>query len=227
LTKSTTTPGGSIVNFWNVWSSDQASNCATFIRHSNGTTYVCGQGNNYNNTQGTTGATTQILGPTLLSVLLGSSSSFVNIKEVYVHLAYNSGDNRRTIHWLRDDGKVFAQGYNGYGELGNPHIGLGAQNNTDESGSTNFPVTTFTAPSHKVVSIMPAGSGNTDLNWQHGMFYLLANGQMMASGQGRNASPVGAVTNPNRWYAGNFMGYNPNIAEGTSMNMPISVHYPR
>lgn len=226
LTKSTTVPGGLIVNFWNVWSSDQTANCATFIRHSNGTTYVCGQGNNYNNTQGTTGATTQILSPALLPATLGSGAGIVNLKEVYVHIAF-TGDNRRTIHFLCDNGKVFAQGYNGYGELGNPAIAQGAQNNTDESGSTNFPVVTFTSPSHKVVSIMPGGSGSTDLSWAHGMFYLLANGQILGSGQGRNASAVGAASSPARWWSGNFMGSHPNISEGAGVNMPISIHYAR
>lgn len=226
LTKSTTVPGGLIVNFWNVWSGDSFGNCATFIRHSNGTTYVCGQGNNYNNTQGTTGGTTQILNPSLLPSLLGAGTGIFNLKEVYVHIAYNS-DQRRAIHFLRDDGKVFAQGYNGYGELGNPFIAQGGQNNTDESGSTNFPIVTFTTPSHKVVSIMPGGSGSTDLNWAHGMFYLLANGQITGTGQTRNTSSVGGVGNDNRWWSGNFMGSHPQMGEGGSMNMPISIHYAR
>lgn len=226
LTKSTTIPGGLIVNFWNVWSGDSFANCATFIRHSNGTTLVCGQGNNYNNTQGTTGGTTQILSPTLLATLYGAGAGIFNLKEVYVHIAFN-GDQRRAIHFLCDNGKVFAQGYNGYGELGNPFIGTGAQNNTDESGSTNFPIVTFTAPSHKVVSIMPGGSGSTDLNWAHGMFYLLANGQILGSGQGRNTSFGAGAADQRRWWSGNFMGFNPNIGEGNGVNMPISIHYAR
>ena len=226
LTKSTTSPGGSIVNFWNVWSGDTSANCATFLRHTNGTTYVCGQGNNYNNTQGTTGATAQILGPTLLTTTLGAASGLINIKEVYVHIAY-TGDNRRTIHWLRDDGRVFAQGYNGYGELGNPFIGTGGQNNTDESGSTNYPITTFTSPAHKVVSILPGGSGSTDLNWAHGMFYLLSNGQVMASGQTRNTTFSAAVSDGRRWYTGNLISYNMNTGEGAGFNMPQSITYGR
>lgn len=226
LTKSTTSPGGSIVNFWNVWSSDQAANCATFLRHSNGTTYVCGQGNSYNNTQGTTGGTTQILSPTLLSAALGSSTAFLNIKEVYVHISYN-GDNRRTIHWLRDDGRVFAQGHNGYGEMGNPFISTGGQNNTDESGSTNYPITTYTAPGHKVVSIMPGGSGSTDMYWPHAMFYLLANGQVVASGENRINASTGAGTVAQRIYSGNFLGFNMSMGEGGAVNMPVSTHYAR
>lgn len=227
LTRSTTVPGGSIVNFWNVWSSDQHSNCATFIRHSNGTTYVCGQGNSYNNTQGTTGGTTQILTPSLLSTTLGAGSALVNIKEVYVHLS-QTDNNARTIHWLRDDGKVYAQGYNAYGELGNPFIGSSIQNNTDETGSTNFPIVTFTPAAHKVVSILPGGSGSTGaVTWAHGMFYLLANGQMMASGLSRNTSAVGAVGSAERIRSGNFLAYNVNMGEGGGVNIPVSVQYAR
>jgi len=225
LTKSTVTPAGSIVNFWNTWSSDGAAGCATFLRHSNGTMYVCGQSNNNNNTQGTNGGTTQILGPLLLSGVLGAGTAFVNIKEVYLHVS-NTGDNRRTIHWLRDDGKLYAQGHNVQGAFGNPFIAA-SNGPADETGSTTFPVVSFLPPGHKVVSIMPGGSGNTDLNWQYGMFYMLSNGQLMASGRGRNAGAVGAVTNPNRWYAGNFMAYNPNMGEDSAVNMLVSVSYPR
>lgn len=226
LTRSSTTPGGSIVNFWNVWSGDTSVNCATFLRHANGTTFVCGQGNNLNNTQGTTGATAQILSPTLLSTALGAGTALVNIKEVYVHISF-TGDNRRTIHWLRDDGKVYAQGQNGFGEIGNPFIGTGAGNNTDETGSTNFPVVTFTPSSHKIVSILPSGSGSSDLNWAHGMFYLLSNGQMMASGVNRNPAAVGAVGTNQRIRSGNFLAYNFNMGEGGAVNIPVSVQFAR
>jgi alpha-tubulin suppressor-like RCC1 family protein len=226
LTKSTTVPNGSIVNFWNVWSGDTSVNCATFLRHSNGTTYVCGQGNNNNNTNGTTGGTSQVLSPALLSTTLGTGSALVNIKEVYVHISFTS-DNRRTIHFLRDDGKVYAQGYNGYGELGNPYISLGGQNNTDESGSTNFPVVTFTPPSHKIVSILPGGSGATDLNWAHGMFYLAANGQMFASGQNRNATFGAAVGDDRRRRSGMLLTFVPQIGEGASLNTVVSTQYAR
>lgn len=226
LTKSTTTPNGSIVNFWNVWSGDTSVNCATFIRHSNGNTYVCGQGNNNNNTQGTTGVTSQILSPTLLLSNYGTGSGIVNLKEVYVHIAYTT-DNRKTIHWLRDDGKVFAQGYNGFGELGNPALSTASVNTVDESGSTNYPCVTYTAPGHKVVSIMPGGSGNTDLNWAHGMFFLLSNGQVMGTGNGRNSTAGQVVGATQRWWSGNFMGFHPNIGEGNYVAMPVSIHYAR
>lgn len=226
LTKSTTAPGGSIVNFWNVWSGDSSAYVATYIRHSNGSTYVCGQGSVYSNINGTTGGTAQQLTPLLLSATLGAGSAFVNIKEVYSHIC-ETVNNRRTIHWLRDDGKVFAQGNNVYGELGNPFIATGAQNNADETGSTNYPVVTFTAPAHKVVSIMPGGSGNTDFTWQHGMFYMLANGQIMGSGMTRSTAFGQAVTGPDRFYSGNFLSYNPGSGEAAGVNMPVSITYAR
>jgi hypothetical protein len=231
LTKSTTLPNGTIANFWNVWSYDAYYYCATFIRTNGGATYVCGQASGYSNTQGTTGGTTNVLlgtGAASLPTTFGSSAStgLVNIKEVYLQNVY-TGDNRRTIHWLRDDGKVFAQGTNGNGEIGNPHISFNAQNNNDESNSTNFPVQVFLPPASKVVQILPGGGGSTDLNWQHGMFYLLANGQIFASGEQRNAAAVGAVGTGQRWSSGNFMGFQPGIGESFSSGQPTIIHYAR
>ena len=231
LTRSTTTPNGNVANFWNVWSGDTVAQCATYIRHTNGTTYSCGQASTYSNVQGTTGVTTQILSPTLLSTTLGIAIGLINIKEVYLHISYTA-DQRRTIHFLRDDGRVFAQGNNGANELGNPYLTTNANNNVDESGVTNYPAAVFNAPSHKVVSILPGGSGSSDLAWSHGIFYLLANGQVLANGQTRNTNSIAGTEattrgDARRTNSGNFISYNPSMAEGSSISMPQSVTYGR
>ena len=236
LTKTTVTPNGSIVNFWNVWSSDTTALAATFIRHANGSTYVCGQASLFCNTQGTNGNSAAILlgtGASVISSSYGTSAStgLINIKEVYLHISYTS-DTRRTIHWLRDDGKVFAQGNNGAGEYGNPFAGVsasvtGTTGNYDESGTTTFPTVVYTPPSHKVVQILPMGSGSTDLNWQHGMFYLLSSGQILASGMPGNSAALGVITAPVRWSGGNFLGVQPHLKETAYVNQPLTIHYAR
>ena len=226
LTRSTAAPAGSIVNFWNVWSSDQTANVATFIRHSNGTTFVCGLASSTSNTHGTTGATTAITGPTLLNSNIGSTTGLINIKEIYLQVSFTS-DNRRTIHWLRDDGRVFAQGNNSYNEFGNPAIGTSSSNNTDEGGSTNFPISAYTPSAHRIVQILPGGSGSTDLNWVHGTFYMNAIGQIFYSGMHRGTSSLGVVGADVRRWQGMFAGVQFDYGEGANTPMPLNIHYGR
>ena len=226
LTKSTAAPGGTIVNFWSLWSGDTSNYQVTFIRVASGLTWVCGQGANGNNTQGTTGNTTAIVGPTVLTQNLGQGTGIYQVTEVYMHVAYTNTSYFRTIHWLTDSGKVFAQGYNNYGEFGAPWSSTGANSSssgTDETGSTSYPVLMYLPPSTKIKQILPVGGGsvtNTTITTQHGVLFMTDTGQVFGTGQARSS-------NVNRPTEGSFIGYSPTVSEGTAVNMPVSIQYAR
>lgn len=234
LTKSTALPGGTISNFWSLWSGDTAANAVTFIRANTGITWVCGQGANGNNTQGTTGNTTGITGPTALPTTIGAGAGLYQIAEVYMHVSLGSATFNRTIHWLTDSGKVFAQGYNAYGQFGAPWAAVNANASasaTDESGSTTYPVLVYLPSSTKVKQILPSGGGsitNATINMQHGMFYITDTGQVFGSGMSRTLNSAGGNNNANNRYTeGSFIGYSPIVGEQVAVNIPVSIQYAR
>jgi hypothetical protein len=226
LTKSTALPGGTIVNFWSLWSGDTSNYAVTFIRANTGITWVCGQGANGNNVQGTTGNTTGITGPVALTQNIGTGTGIYQVTEVYMHVAYTNTSYFRTIHWLTDSGKVFAQGYNNYGEFGAPWTTPGANTNssaTDETGSTTYPVLVYLPTGTKIKQILPAGGGsasNTTITHQHGMLFITDSGQVLGCGMSRSAAT-------NKQTEGSFIGYSPIVAESAAVNIPVSIQYAR
>jgi alpha-tubulin suppressor-like RCC1 family protein len=236
LTKSTTAPAGTITNFWTIWSGDNSAFVQTFVRVASGATYSCGIGSTAttgNNTMGygstaTAAATaanvisaaTNPLSTTLPS---GTATGITNVKDVYIHVS-TSGANR-TITWLTDSGKIFSQGYNTYGELGNPGIANGSgANPVDESGSTYSPVVTYTFPGTKTVQLMPSGMASSDfastVDVQHGMFAMTDIGQVFAWGMARSAAIHAG-------YEGGFVGYNFNTRRQASTPMPVCIQWAR
>jgi alpha-tubulin suppressor-like RCC1 family protein len=244
LTKSSAGAGvaGSINNFWLVWSGESTGYYLNFIKTVTGATYVCGAGSNPSG--GTTGnnvygygtvsqqPATSILvtnGVNPLSGTIGSSVGLVNITDIYMHVDV-AGTNR-TITWLTASGKVFSQGYNNFGELGNPGIasGSGGTNPVDETGSTYSPVVTYAFPGTKPIQIIPAGGGTSNgsaINIQHGMFALTDIGQVYGWGctYGSNNQSPGLD--------GSFIGYSPTAngtATGTGRGVftPVCIQYAR
>jgi len=222
LTKSTATPGGSIVSFWALWSGETSNYYQTFIRTNTGTTYTCGNGSaGNNNISGNAAiAGTTIIGPTALTTTIGTKQGIVNIKDVFMHISRTDA-YYRNVTWLLDSGQVYSQGCNTYGEMGNPQISQNAGNNLDETGSTYLPVAIYYPPSTKVVQIMPGGSGATSTgSYQHGMFFMMDNGQVFACGEGRSNGQL-------RGSAGSFIGYTPMAGEGAAVGMLVSIQYAR
>lgn len=236
LTKSTAAPATFIVNFWTLWSGDTAAYQVTYIRHTNGSTYVCGQGTNANQVTGGSGSSsTAIVGPTILPTLLGTGQGIYQLVDVQMHLSYtNSSNYYRTVTWLTASGKVFSQGFNYYGEYGNPYITTGATGNqTDETGSTYYPVSTFDPTGTKIIQILASGWGGTTVNSsgssvQHGIFFMTDSGQVFAAGQSRSYAY-------RQTSEGDFIGFTPGAfgtaTSATDENTPrstlVSIQYSR
>lgn len=215
LTKTTAAPGGFIQDFWMLWSYSVNSNKITFIRHTNGTTFVCGLGSNNTYVNGLNAITTAVTtGPQLIPV----AANIFNLREVMLSGSLNSQD--RTIHFLLENGRVLTQGYNGYGLIGQPERGT-TSNPTDESGSTSYPVTTYLPPGTRIRQLTVGGSQNTNNFEVHAVFYLTESGQILGNGMNRNSS--GARNSQFQ----SFYTYNQNPGEASSMTMPVSISYAR
>jgi alpha-tubulin suppressor-like RCC1 family protein len=215
LTKTTAAPGGSIQDFWALYSSDDLGNKLTFIRHTNGSTYVCGLGSNGYYVTGTGTSTSSITTPTLIP----TAANITNLREVMLEGAYTPSQIRG-IHFLLDNGRVLSQGYNGYGLIGNPEKGT-TDNPTDETGSTSYPVTTYIPAGAKVRQLASGGSTQSNLQIIHGMFYMLDSGQIVGHGKNRNDSP-----SRNSQYQ-SFVTWSQNPGEASSMVQPVSLTYAR
>ena len=215
LTKTTATPGGFIQDFWALWSSTQNSNKLTFIRHTNGTTYVCGLGSNNSFVNGFTANTTTLnTGPQLIPTV----SNIVNLRDVQLTGCLASQD--RTIHFLLDNGRVLSQGYNGYGLIGQPERGT-SSNPTDESAVTSYPLTTYLIPGTRIRQMMSGGAQETNNFNVHGQFYMTETGQIIGNGMNRNTSG-----GRNSQFQ-SFITWSQNPGEGGSINMPVSVSHAR
>jgi len=217
LTKSTAGPAGTINNFWLVWSGDTSPYYINFIRTTTGLTYSCGAGTTPTSGNNVLGYGTVSVQPAAgvlitastnpLSNTIGSSYGLYNIVDVYMHLS-NTGTNR-TVTWLTSSGKMFSQGYNNFGELGNPGIATNATNSPDELQSSTYnPVVVYAFPGTKPVQLMPSGYGGTSQQVQHGMFAMTDIGQVFAWG-----STKSAAVNPG--FEGCFIGYSPTASVGT------------
>jgi hypothetical protein len=204
LTKSTATPGGSIADFWMLWSDANFANKLTFIRHTNGSTYVCGLGANGSYVNGLNASTSAVYPPSLIP----TAANITNLRDVSLNSAYTASQ-LRTIHFLLDNGRVLSQGYNGYALIGNPEKGT-TSNPTDETASTSFPVTTYIPPSTRIRQLIPGGSTLTDYNYVHGTFYMTDTGQIFAVGLNRNPS---AARDSN---FGCFTSWSPSFGEGSA-----------
>ena len=180
LTKSTTSPGGTIVDFWTVYSVQTWK--LTFIRTTTGTTWVCGLGSTTSYVNGLNASVSTISPPQLIPTTTG----ITNLKEVYMH--GNTGNAYKTIHFLTDAGKVYAQGNGTNGEIGNMNVSQGS-NQFDETGVTYYPVLQVLPPSTRIKQIIVGGwtgtgSGATSYN-VHGVFYMTDSGQIFANGRQR------------------------------------------
>lgn len=238
LTKSTASPGSLITNFWLLWSGDQNPFVQNFIRINTGATYSCGigatatSGNNtmgFGSTQFATTASGNLVSASTnpLSVTInGNTQGIFNVVDIHVHVSSNNA--YKTITWLTASGKMFSQGYNQFGELGNPSVPQYTTtvryNPVDESGSTYGPIQVYTFPGTKAVQILPSGAGtsdgSTEANVQHGMFALTDIGQVYAWGEARsNGNTPG--------YEGSFIGYTPTVGQQGAIYTPVVVQYAR
>jgi Regulator of chromosome condensation (RCC1) repeat len=216
LTRTAVAPGGSIQDFWALWASDQNGRKITFIRHQNGTTFVCGLGSNASFVNGLTASTTAITtGPQLIP----AASNVLNVREVYLDLTYSTEE--RTVHFLLDNGRTLSQGYNAYGLIGQPERAGVSSNTTDESGTTSYPLTKYMLPGTRSRQYMSGGSPTTANNQIHGSFYLTESGQIYGTGMSRNA--VGAR---NAQFA-NFITWGQNPGENAAVYMPVSLSWAR
>jgi alpha-tubulin suppressor-like RCC1 family protein len=236
LTKSTAGPAGTITNFWCLWSGDNSGYTQTFVRNISGLTYSCGSGasTSGNNTMGygttavsiATGSNviTAATNPLSGTLPTGQATGIVNVRDVYMHVSTSGA--YRTVTWLTDSGKIFSQGYNGYGELGNPAIGVGSGSNpTDETqGSTYNPVVTYSFPGTKPVQLMPGGMSTSDyassVNMQHGMFAMTDIGQVFAWGMARSDGTHAG-------FEGGFIGYNWRINQQRPTPQPVCISWAR
>lgn len=235
LTKSTAGPAGSITNFWLLWCGDNSAFVQNFIRITTGATYSCGigatatSGNNtmgYGSTQfaAATAANLITAGTNPLSTTLGSGSQgLVNLVDVYLHVSYSG--TYKTITWLTQSGKMFSQGYNNFGENGNPSIPTASNNPVDETGTTYNPVHVYTFPGTKTVQIMAGGSAVdngtlTTIDRQHGMFAMTDIGQVYAWG-------MSTSNNTSPGYQGSFVGYSPAINANAGSFTPVVIQYAR
>jgi alpha-tubulin suppressor-like RCC1 family protein len=210
LTRATNavTPNGSITNFWTFGSPTGASTPTwkiSFFRTATGATYVAGLMTNAYYVNGLSANTSTLTTPTLIP----TASNIINIKEIQF---LRSVTNTATVLFLRDDGRVFAQGYNGYGETGNPYQS-GTSNSVDDTGSTSYPLQTFLPPTTRVQQLLSIGTQYTDNYRTHGFMYLTDNGQIYAWGQNRSASS--ARNN----MEGSFV--TPSVSFGEGSNVPI------
>ena len=228
LTKSILGINGSIANFWLLWSSDNQAFVQNVVRAINGQTYICGASSTLssgNNTLGFSGQTTPASGQLITSTnnplptTLGSSQGIINVVDVFLHLS-NSGAYR-TISFLTATGKIFSQGYNNFGELGNPGVPGGTANPFDETGTTYLPVVTYVPPGTKIIQLMPSGWGNTDQSIPHAMFAMADSGQVFAWGEGNGT--VGNTTAD----GSSFTGFNNLASQGTGVFMPTNIQYAR
>jgi alpha-tubulin suppressor-like RCC1 family protein len=199
------TPNGTITNFWTVWAQG-SSNKMSFFRTSGGQTYVSGIGGSgtyYVN--GLSASVAQITTPTIIP----AASGIVNIKEVWLQ----KQGTLSTVTFLRDDGRVYNQGYNGYGLVGNPYTGT-SNNTVDDTGSTSYPVQMFLPPATKIVQILPGGSFYSSQDRVHNFIYLTEAGQLFAIGMNR-------VTSGGRNIAeGSFVTPSVYFSEGSAVNTP-------
>jgi alpha-tubulin suppressor-like RCC1 family protein len=236
LTKSTAGPAGLVTNFWCVWAGDNSAFVQTFVRNTAGLTFSCGIGSNAtsgNNTMGygstgTSAATaantiTAATNPLSSTLPIGVATGIVNVRDVYVHVSTSGAF--RTITWLTDSGKVFSQGYNTYGELGNPAIAAGSGTNpNDETGSTFSPVVTYAFPGTRPVQLMPSGMSTSDnassVDVQHGMFALTDIGQVFAWGMSRSQTIHAG-------FEGGFIGYNWRTNRQIPTPMPTCISWAR
>ena len=215
LTKTTTTPGGSIQDFWALWASDQNGRKITFIRHTNGTTFVCGLGSNNTYVNGLNANTTAITtGPQLIP----AAANITNVREVMLDLTYSTEE--RAIHFILDNGRTLSQGYNAFGLIGQP-ARTTTSNPTDESGTTSYPLTKYMLPGTRARQVMMGGSPTTTNNYIHGTFYLTESGQIYGTGMSRNGSGV-----RNFKYA-SFITWGQNPGEGSAVYMPVSLSWAR
>lgn len=215
LTRTAVAPGGSIQDFWSLWSSDQNGRKITFIRHQNGTTFVCGLGSNVSFVNGLSANTTAITtGPQLIP----SASNVLNVREVYLELTFSSEE--RTITFLLDNGRLLGQGWNGFGIIGQPARGT-TSNPTDESGTTSFPLTKYILPGTRVRQFIPGGSFNTSGQFIGGTFYLTESGQIIGHGKSRNDAATRQVPYQS------FITWSQAPGEGSIITAPVSLSWAR
>jgi hypothetical protein len=216
LTKSTATPGGFITDFWHLWSDNALNNKLTFMRHSNGSTYVCGLGSNANYVNGLNASTSAVYPPTLIP----TAANITNVREVILEGSITSAQNR-SIHFLLDNGRVLSQGYNGYAIIGNPEKGT-TSNPTDETTSTSYPVTTYVPATARIRQMISGGSQRTDATIIHGTFYMAENGQIYGNGLQRN------TTGSRNSQFQSFITWSQSPGEGaSSLQAPVSITYAR
>jgi alpha-tubulin suppressor-like RCC1 family protein len=197
------TPNGSITNFWTLWAAG-SSNKISFFRVATGQTYVSGNGGGgtyYVN--GLSASTAQVTTPTIIPVVSG----VINVKEVWLQ-KYGA---TATVSFLRDDGRVYNQGYGTYGELGSPYAGNN-NNTADDTGGTSYPVQVFLPPTTRIQQILPGGSIYSDGLRVHSFIYLTEAGQVFSIGMNR---PTSGARNANE---GGFITPTVYFSEGAGVN---------
>lgn len=217
LTKTVASPGGSIQDFWALWSSENNANKITFIRHTNGTTFVCGLGSNNMYVNGLSASVATInTGPQLIP----SASNITNVREVYLDGSY--AGQERTVHFVLDNGRVLAQGYAAFGLIGQPERAGTTSNTTDESGSTSYPLTQYQLPGVRARQYIAGGSALVAAtNYAHGSFLMLDSGQIIGTGISRNHPTVRDRNMQN------FITWGQSPGEAAAIYMPVSLSWAR
>ena len=216
LTRTAVAPGGNIQDFWALWASEQNSRKITFIRHSNGTTFVCGLGSNVSFVNGLSGSTTAInTGPQLIP----AASNVLNVREVILDGTLSSEE--RTVHFVLENGRTLSQGYNAFGLIGQPERAGTSSNTQDESAVTSYPLTKYMMPGVRARQVIAGGSSLTGNNQIHGTFYLTESGQIYGTGLQRNGSGA-----RNLAYA-SFITWSQSPGEGNAVYMPVSLSWAR
>jgi len=169
LTKTTSTPGGSITDFWllGLGSGSEPQYHQVFTRTNTGATYVHGQGSSASYVNGRNATTAIITTPVAVPWI-------DRIKDV--RFQGGNGTNKYCV-WLLDSGKVLFQGTNGGF---NPYIGT--SNNLDETGTTRNPAHCYLACGEYVTQLLPFAVQYDTGNRPSGMGFIFSNGMIMAGG---------------------------------------------
>jgi alpha-tubulin suppressor-like RCC1 family protein len=170
LVKVTTTPGGSITDFWllGVGSGSEVQYHQVFLRTNTGTTFTHGQGSSGSFTSGRNNTAAVATSPVAVPFI-------DNIKEV--RMQGGNGTNKYTV-WLLDSGRVYFQGTNG-----GFHQYIGTSNNINEAGGTSYqPIHAYMPPAHKVVKLLPFAAQYDVYNRPSGMGFIFSNGMIMSGG---------------------------------------------
>jgi len=209
LVKVTTTPGGSITDFWllGVGSGSEPQYHQVFLRTNTGTTFAHGQGSSSSFTSGRNNTAAVATSPVAVPFI-------DNIKEVRMQGGASTG---KFVVWLLDSGRVYFQGQNGgY----NYYIGTG--NNINEAGGSSYqPINAYMPPGHKVTKLLPfANAYDTNLR-PSGMGFIFNNGMIMSGGYVN----TNAVSTP---YQSGIHGFNASYnGRGAYYQHPVPITHAR